>query len=258
MGFQNYITEIEASSFTGVSIATLNRFAEAGYFQIEIDPDGLRLFSKGELAQVFGIMNEAPAEEKPKVPEAPRTAAAEAPPPKPQHVPERPAATTVAAETPPVARTAEQSAAVQPTPTTVQPPQPPPMQPVAQPAPARGLSFLEQEATRLKNLVGLHEKLLELREGEIRDLKQEREWLKLRIEKLENQSDRNQLLLLSEIQMATRIMRYQAEKKSKIRGMLEWLGIVAPSGLPAPAALGAPVEVHPPEDKVEPEFKRAA
>lgn len=58
MGFEQFISESEAASLAGVSVATLNRFAEAGYLEVETESDGLRLFSARELKEVFGISSE--------------------------------------------------------------------------------------------------------------------------------------------------------------------------------------------------------
>ena len=63
MGYQDFISEIEASSLAGVSVKTLTRFADAGYLQIENDSDGLRLFEKNEVLDLFGIQNNNRSEE---------------------------------------------------------------------------------------------------------------------------------------------------------------------------------------------------
>ena len=53
--YQDYITESEAIHITGISAATLNRFAKAGYLQVEPDNDGLIFYSRSELEKLFGV-----------------------------------------------------------------------------------------------------------------------------------------------------------------------------------------------------------
>ncbi|RME57852.1 MAG: hypothetical protein D6780_07695 [Candidatus Dadabacteria bacterium] len=56
MGFEAYISEEEAARIAGVSVSTLNSFVEAGYLSVEQDlEDGLRLFSKEQVAKLFGV-----------------------------------------------------------------------------------------------------------------------------------------------------------------------------------------------------------
>ena len=55
MGLENYVSEAEAIQRSGVSIKTLQRFVEAGYLSVEVEPDGLRLYSRSQLDEIFGI-----------------------------------------------------------------------------------------------------------------------------------------------------------------------------------------------------------
>jgi hypothetical protein len=85
------------------------------------------------------------------------------------------------------------------------------------------LESLKDEVNKLKTIVQLQEKVLEIRESELADLKQQREWLQARVEKMEEQASRNQLLLISETQMLTKMIMLN-KKPSPVKAALEWLG----------------------------------
>lgn len=106
------------------------------------------------------------------------------------------------------------------------------------------LSVLEQTLARLEHIIDLQEKILDMREKEINDLKEQRDWLKSRIEKLEDKSTRDQLLLLSQTQTVKRLITINEHRRSPLRLTLEWFGLVKPQESeeqPAPA-LERPVE----------------
>ena len=88
----------------------------------------------------------------------------------------------------------------------------------------------------------LHEKLIELREQEIDSLKQERNWLRERIEKLEEKGDRDQLLLLSETQVLRQLL-IPRQRTSPVRAALEWLGVVQPLPQSPPPLQTGTIEV---------------
>jgi hypothetical protein len=227
MGYQDFISETEASSFTGVSPQTLNRFAEAGYLQIEEDSDGMRLFSRGELSNVFGIGNQPSAfSDSPEPPlENPGSCHFEIP-----EAAEPPANAINATLVQSDAETVEDEkivatpdAAAQ----TADEPAPVAAEPKEEAPVIRLTRTLEQEVSKLKHVVDLQEKLLDLREAEIKDLKEERNWLRSRVEKLEEKGDRDQLLLLSETQLIRKLVVSQ-QKRSPLRTALEWLGVIEP------------------------------
>ncbi len=86
-----------------------------------------------------------------------------------------------------------------------------------------------EEISKLKNILSLQEKILDMKDERIRSLMQETGWLRERIEKLEQKSERDQLLILSESQTVRRLIIMSHEKKSPLRTALEWLGLVTPS-----------------------------
>ena len=109
-------------------------------------------------------------------------------------------------------------------------------------------SLPAEAAARARTVFQVFERILELREREIEDLKGERDWLKRRIEKLEEKSDRDQIVLLSETQMLRRMVLAGAARRSSWQLALEWLGISASA---SPQRSGAALE-----DKTPPQERK--
>ncbi|MBX7143668.1 MAG: hypothetical protein K1X79_04385 [Oligoflexia bacterium] len=220
MGFQNFISEHEAIAVTGMSATTLGRFAEAGYLQIETDPDGLRLYSRDELEKLFGIKSSVT-----RVQPSPK-----AEPQAASSTTQATAATTKAETIRPSNPSAFPQSSSEPTQVTFTSPGSPPseMPGTAATPSTRAYELLELENTRLKNLIELQEKILDLKDKEVADLKGQRDWLKARVEKLEDKSDRDQVLILSETQTIRSLISLQQAKRSPVRLALEWLGFADP------------------------------
>lgn len=279
MGYEKFISENEAASIAGVSVSTLNRFAEAGYLQVETDADGLRLFSKKELGDVFGLSRERLV--------ARQTQSSKASPPKATQVnrtenispkednlqPDLNKQQSKKYETEPVTpgdsaikedlslNYSEPSAsslssdkitadslddkvvldedvwqdghkAINATPDLIADSDGNikvnslDAEPAADETVIKEMQQSQPEGNleRLNNLIRLQEDLLDAREKELHDLKRQRDWLQRRVEKLEEKSERDQMLLLSEKQM-TRQLLGQAEKRvSPLRAALDWFG----------------------------------
>lgn len=261
MGFENFISEDQAARVAGVSTVTLKRFAEAGYLSVETDTDGLRLFSKRELSEVFGIPVQEDTEsnverleslrekvevirdrnhdqatpdlsfldrwsEDGKEPETSMdNLSSEVMEGETSTEPERLAESTSPEEVKNTSETEPQTAPVSDNDDHVQ----------------EKLLLLEREVTRLTNITNLQEKVLDLKEAEIADLKRQREWLEERVIRLEEKSDRDQLLLLSETQLVRQLIEVQ-RRRTPLRMALEWMGLVqpeTPKGLPT----GKPIEI---------------
>jgi len=220
MGFQDFIADSEAAHLVGVSVATLNRFCEAGYLNAESDSDGLRLFSKAELAKVFSV--------------------------------DLPGTSVVANDTrSPVLHKSEQPsevAAVAPVESAEPPPTTETESPIeakslesinpevrdqAQLAPSResvdSMLSMERELARFKQLVHMQERLLEVQDDQLREVRRDRDWLRTRIERLEDKQERDQLLLLSETQTIRKLVSNQEQKKSSLQYALEWFGLASTS-----------------------------
>lgn len=82
---------------------------------------------------------------------------------------------------------------------------------------------LRQEIVKLQSYARLQKKLLEVKEKEIGELKQEKDWLKERIEAQEEKNNRDQLLILSETKVIHNLIESN-HKQSTLRTALEWFG----------------------------------
>jgi hypothetical protein len=86
-----------------------------------------------------------------------------------------------------------------------------------------------------RSLIEMYERLVAQLETELKALKSERDWLKTRIERYEEKSSRDQLLMLAETQTIRSLIADRSERSgSPLRSALEWLGLV-PASLPSPA-----------------------
>lgn len=210
MDTRDQITEEQAISLAGVSARTLQRFCESGYLVTTRGSDGAVLYLRGQIKEIFGGQDDGENLE----PESTSTSTyytdvcstsdtetncASA------HEPATPLImnAVVSAEAPSMDQAPAASSAER--------------------------QRMEVEIERLKNLLAIQERMLDAKDDEISDLKNQRAWLRQRIEKLEEKSDRDQILLLSETQTIRSLLAYQESKKSTFKQFLEWLG-VAPKG----------------------------
>ena len=212
----DFITEQEASSLAGVSTGTLSRFVEAGYLKVQTDQEGIKKYSKSELGDIFGIHQRVTVEtydsssinEDPEVNEEPEEKSE--------------SYWAEAIETPPVSvsEIINQSAESAAPEKSLQESSPQDSQTTNQSSP---------DLEKLKSIIRMQEKIIDMREQEINDLRKDRDWLRNRVERYEEKSERDQLLLLSETQMIRKLVNMSQEKKtSNFRLALEWLGLVPP------------------------------
>jgi len=82
----------------------------------------------------------------------------------------------------------------------------------------------DKEIVRFRHLADMQERLLDLREQELGELRKERDWLRSRVERMEEKQDRDQLLLLAETQTIRRLVQIEETRKSPIQAALEWFG----------------------------------
>jgi hypothetical protein len=202
------IGENEAALQARVSASTLARFAEAGYFQVVLMGEE-RCYPKKALSTLFGVTFAEEKQEPLIVKKATVIAF-----PQSEPLVQTQEAETTTPEAPPAS---EQADAVS---TTL--------------AAANSAEILTQQPetdSSFKTILKMHADILERQEREIQDLRTEREWLKKRIERLEDKAERDQILLLSEAQTVKQLIQIQAQKKSLVRQGLEWLGVI-PQELP--------------------------
>ena len=220
MGYQDFISETEAVGLAGVSAKTLQRFTDAGYLHVEIEPDGLRLYSRSEINEIFGIH-----QGKASAPTSSESGSAQ-PVEAEKHTPVEEAHTNASASpsNSDEALSAEQLTSYYSPISSATPYASEPERPID--------SDLQQEVARLRNLVNLQERILDMKESEVADLRAQRDWLQRRVEKLEEKGDRDQILLLSETQTTRRLVTMQENKRSTMRQLLDWLGLTPAKQVP--------------------------
>lgn len=257
------ISLAQAEKITGLGRSTLNRFAEAGYFATDLNDHGEQLFPMEELCSLFNIERPAKADfdldttqasstfNSQFIPEIGRTSAdfaggtfistpSRANSNKVILLPRSPRAsesTVGPVNDTPLKVTAPQlpEANVQPVETKTEPEQVQ-VQVQENDIELKRLQNIirgqEHEILKLQKVIELQEQLLESREAEIRDQKKQRKWLQERVEKQDLKAERDQLLLISEMQMLTKMYMQQHNKKSVVIQALEWLGFKNPQPLP--------------------------
>jgi|GEM_PF-2742926 len=77
-----------------------------------------------------------------------------------------------------------------------------------------------------RNVMDMYERLIKSLEGEVKELRSERDWLKTRIERYEEKSSRDQLLMLAEAQTIRNLILQKQQQSSPMRQALQWLGII--------------------------------
>lgn len=195
-----FIPESEAATRAGVSSKTLERFAEAGYLR-RAEQQGHIGFWADELSATFGIQIDTTSQTFEPPPITPPSVEQEVG--ESCHMTREEAPYQAAPEAQP-AKAPESVSATPASTTTID------------------STTIHPDVVRLSHVVALQEKLLEKLEEENKELKAERSWLRLRVEKFEEKGERDQLLLLSERQLLRTLTG--AQRRSPIQTALEWLG----------------------------------
>ena len=91
---------------------------------------------------------------------------------------------------------------------------------------------LRADKAVLERINEVNEKIIELREERIQEVSKERDWLRERVEKLEQKAERDQILLMSETQLLRQVMEQNAMQRSPVRKALEWIGLIDPPKSP--------------------------
>ncbi len=86
---------------------------------------------------------------------------------------------------------------------------------------------LEAELVKFKNIASVQEQILKVRDDQIKELKEERVWLRERLERMEQSAQRDQLLLLASNETLRNIV--STKNRSPLRTALEWFGFVEPN-----------------------------
>jgi hypothetical protein len=218
MNNEQLCPEHEAARIAGVSLRTLLRFSEAGYLTLHNVSDGSYMYERAQVEEIFGasatacnqISTVQSTTLSGNTPDAPSSVE--------DIIPVCEAVATQVSEQDTDNRYNElnedRSASVASTPDAQ-------------------TDLLSHEVSRLRNLLAMQERILDSKDDEIADLRSQRAWLRERIEKLEEKSDRDQILLLSETQTIRSLIAYQESRKSTFRQLLEWTGLVRDSNTAA-------------------------
>lgn len=225
----DFISERDAETFAGVSASTLRRFSESGYLTVNGDDSQGRLYSRSQLQDIFGV-TQVPTTEpvaattmENVVTETPQVETVASSPVGPGCSVEQPCTVS----TPNIIRADSTVGVCQ-------------SQPEESPEGASSgtIAAIAERSTsdateveRLKNALENQLKLLVQRESEVSDLRSQRDWLQRRIESLEEKSNRDQILLLSETQTIRKLIALQEQKRSGFRQLLSWLGLASPQNL---------------------------
>ncbi len=213
MARSGLVSDKEAALEAGISPSTLRRFVEAGCLSVEAEEAGVLYFSRSELRQILGKGRPRPERKDDSVEEVAENIVVE------KKQDERVNLTVING-----AVEANSLATSSP---TVEPTNP------SEPSAASIESTIvgenvapEQRTSELLKVIEFQDTLLNNRETELRELKEQRDWLKRRIEKLEEQCDQDRFLLLRETYMISHLLELQKPKKSLVRGVLEFLGMI--------------------------------
>ena len=231
---EDLISEDLALEVVGVSGNTLQRFAEAGYLKTQKDPTGRQQYFKSELAKIFGIKDfklydfEAARQQK-EAQTLGESVTKEIQPESSLFSDNLIATSTEINQEQETAVTMQNSTSSGFAPFELvygeQTSQ-------AQEAIVLGNEVLQIEKLKvdvykLTAVSELQDKLLEARESEIKDLKEQREWLQQRVERMEEKANRDQVLLLTETQILTKMISLRENKKGAIQKAIEWLGLAS-------------------------------
>lgn len=211
MESEEFLSEGAAAVWAGVSAQTLRQFADVGYLRMESSKNGEAGYSRADIQRVFGVEQGISS----------RTQIKQITPLEEQI--EKSSESSINRETDKTSaeKFGDTLNEALSTADTI-------LREDKNQSSTNSLTIDSGEYSRLKNLVQLLENLLAFREKEIEDLKGQREWLKERIEKLEEQSDRDRLILLSETRSLQQLIRLQQSKKSSFRAALEYLKLLPP------------------------------
>lgn len=236
---ERFISEEEAARWAGVSIGTLRCFADVGALSV-LEREGTRWYSAPGVESLFAIS----------IPRAPifnfspRSPQAEGEPLNTQSHPIKQSAVQDDDETGQTPCSSEETAESTSHGASIE------RIAEAEEKPSGGAPSETNGVEIFKKVLEAQQHLLAMKDAEIADLKSQRSWLQQRVEKLEQQSDRDRLILLSEAHTIKQLVAIEANRKSKLRAALEFFGIVpVQEPIPAPPPLSVefttPINVGP-------------
>lgn len=222
MTTNQYINEDDAARLVSVSTRTLGRFTEAGYLTVDTSVPGVKRYLRRQLEEIFGAASvmEHQGDDEGDVNTAD------------EPIEEPSSAFTHESNAVDQGYTAQGDEALSHSPHRREPFESEEGTEASAQDRSTGMAALELEIQRLRNLLSMQERILDAKDDEIADLRGQRTWLRERIEKLEEKADRDQILLLSETQTIRKLISIQENRKSPVKQLLQWIGLV-PSSEPA-------------------------
>ncbi len=221
MSNKSFLTEPEAATFSGVSVQTLSRFAEAGYLTVETSSEGERSYSRDDITSVFGISEGSLARKVEESHDAPEVVSSQS---SVIQFPSKKEDADIIQKPAPVEQVESESFEEG----LEEPVQGQDIQ--AEKNATGDTPVLDGELARMQNIIDIQEKILDMRDEQLKEVRKERDWLRERVERLEQKAERDQLLLLAETQTLRQLITH--EKRSPVRATLEWLGFVEPQKEP--------------------------
>lgn len=219
----SYISQAEASALAGVSVSTLMRFAEAGYFKV-LEQNGETQFSRLEISEVFGPAISSAFNSNYNSPKEVKLdrekiegSHQEVPTKSEKLIEPQPSSnlnpSPLAAQ---VEKIIERESGNSSNWNSI----------------SEASSFISETAQTsksstdaFKTVLKLQEELLADRESRISELIKERDWLRSRLEKMEEKSDRDQMLLMVESQKVRTLIDRNPQKSGFIKLALDWMGV---------------------------------
>lgn len=233
MPMNERVTESEATLLAGVSLKTLERFAETGYLVVNTGENGNKLYFKNEVEQVFGIKASEPSSDR-STPDNIKTddiktelstkKATEDSTISSQNESSQRTEIKLSENLTTEKNTAINSSTVKETvPQTASNNNNLHSETIQQET--QSITVKDQEIFRLQKINEVNEKIIEIREQQYVEIQKERDWLRAQVDKLEIKRDRDQLLLLSETQTLRKMIEHQLNpKRSPLKNAIEWLG----------------------------------
>ena len=219
----SYISQAEASALAGVSVSTLMRFAEAGYFKI-LEQNGETQFSRLEISEVFGpaissaLNNNYISTKDNSKPQAEKQEE------------------KIEIEQSPLESSNQSDKLIEAQPTSEKnSPLVAQVEKIIKKDPSSQTSgtndyisennqTTKSSTDAFRTVLKLQEELLADRENRISDLIKERDWLRSRLEKMEEKSDRDQMLLMVESQKVRTLIEKSPPKTGFLKLALDWMG----------------------------------
>jgi hypothetical protein len=208
-GPKEFMSGEEASEISGFSLLTLQRFVELGYISVREEPSGLSLFNRNEIRSLFQECGESN-----------ELSAFDSIPTESAHVVtgNDEEGRSGSHNSTPIELLTESLASA------LSEKNLPPSQEFSK-SPSVDVTRVTPNLKDIIEIIRVSEKVLQAKEREVQELKEERTWLRRRVEKLEEQGDRDKILLLTGSQTVQRLLETPPRSVSPLKAALRYLGL---------------------------------